>query len=64
MKEYTVIAVITEYMNIVKYPEGDNLYGLMFCAGSPTAQNIQYEAKNNDDAVFKGAMLAKEKGFF
>jgi hypothetical protein len=35
----------------------------MFCAGSPAEQNIRFEAKNDDDAIFKGAMMAKEKGF-
>jgi hypothetical protein len=65
MQEYTVIAAITEYLDIVKYAAGDNLYGLLFAAGSAsTAQAVQYEAKNDDDAIFKGAMMAKEKGFF
>ncbi|MFX4261539.1 hypothetical protein ACOBQJ_04980 [Pelotomaculum propionicicum] len=65
MQEYKVIAAITEYLDIVKYSAGANLYGLLFAAGSArTAQVIQYEAKNDDDAIFKGAMMAKEKGFF
>lgn len=65
MQEYTVIAAITEYLDIVRYADGDNLYGLLFAAGSPnTAQVVKYEAKNDDDAIFKGAMMAKEKGFF
>lgn len=65
MLEYTVIAAITEYLDIVRYADGDNLYGLLFAAGSPnTAQVVKYEAKNDDDAIFKGAMMAKEKGFF
>lgn len=65
LQEYTVIAAITEYLDIVKYTAGDNLYGLLFAAGSVgTAQVMQYEAKNDADAIFKGAMMAKEKGFF
>lgn len=65
MQEYTVIAAITEYLDIIRYADGDNLYGLLFAAGSPnTAQVMKYEAKNDDDAIFKGAMMAKEKGFF
>lgn len=65
MQEYTVIAAITEYLDIVRYADGDNLYGLLFAAGSPnTAQVMKYEAKNDHDAIFKGAMMAKEKGFF
>lgn len=60
-----VIAAITEYLDIVRYADGDNLYGLLFASGSPnTAQVMKYEAKNDDDAIFKGAMMAKERGFF
>jgi hypothetical protein len=29
-----------------------------------TRRVVKYEAKNDDDAIFKGAMMAKEKGFF
>ena len=65
LREYTVIAAITNYLDIVKYTAGNNLYGLLFAAGSPgTEQVMKYEAKNDDDAIFKGAMMAKEKGFF
>lgn len=65
LETYTVVAAITEYLDIVKYSSGDNLYGLLFAAGSSnTAQVFQYEAKNDNDAIFKGAMMAKEKGFF
>lgn len=65
MRDYTVVAAITEYLDIVKYTAGDNLYGLLFAAGSAgTEQVIRYEAKNDDEAIFKGAMMAKEKGFF
>ncbi|MDD4335333.1 MAG: hypothetical protein PHY77_06975 [Desulfotomaculaceae bacterium] len=65
MQEYTVIAAITEYLDIVKYAAGDKSYGLLFAAGSAgTMQVMRYEAKNDDDAIFKGAMMAKEKGFF
>ena len=65
MQEYKVIAAITEYLDIVKYSDDGNLYGLLFAAGSPgTAQVMKYEAKNDNDAIFKGAMMAKEKGFF
>lgn len=65
MQEYQVIAAITEYLDIVKYSEDGNLYGLLFAAGSAgTAQVMKYEAKNDNDAIFKGAMMAKEKGFF
>lgn len=49
----------------VKYDAGDNDYGLLFAAGSAaTAQTINFTAKNDADAIFKGVMLAKEKGFF
>lgn len=65
LREYKVIAAITEYLDIVKYSAGDNQYGLLFAAGSAsTAQVMKYEARNDDDAIFKGAMMAKEKGFF
>lgn len=65
LQDYTVIAAITEYLDIVKYTAGGSLYGLLFAAGSAgTAQVMRYEAKNDDDAIFKGAMMAKEKGFF
>lgn len=60
-----MIAAITEYLDIVKYSDDGNLYGLLFAAGSSgTAQVMKYEAKNDNDAIFKGAMMAKEKGFF
>jgi len=59
-----VIAEITEYLIIVKYKADENLYSLLFAPDmAGTAQTFQFEAKSNDDAIFKGAMLAKEKGF-
>ena len=65
MQDYTVIAVVTEYLDVVKYAAGDNDYGLLFAAGSAaTAQTINFTAKNDADAIFKGVMMAKEKGFF
>jgi hypothetical protein len=65
LQDYTVIAVVTEYLDVVKYTAGDNDYGLLFAAGSAaTAQTINFTAKNDDDAIFKGVMMAKEKGFF
>ena len=65
MQDYTVIAVVTEYLDVVKYAAGDNDYGLLFAAGSAaTAQTINFKAKNDADAIFKGVMMAKEKGFF
>ena len=65
MQDYTVIAVVTEYLDVVKYDAGDNDYGLLFAAGSAaTAQTINFTAKNDADAIFKGVMMAKEKGFF
>lgn len=64
MREYLVISNITEYLIIVKYTSEDNLYGLLFAPNVVgTAQTFEFEAKNTDEAVFKGAMLAKEKGF-
>ena len=65
MQDYTIIAVVTEYLDVVKYAAGDNDYGLLFAAGSAaTAQTINFAAKNDADAIFKGVMMAKEKGFF
>ncbi len=64
MQEYTVIAAITEYIDIVKYTSGDSSYGLIFASGSGAEQVMRYEAKNDDQAIFIGAMMAKEKGFF
>ncbi|MFA4884793.1 MAG: hypothetical protein WC601_03300 [Desulfotomaculaceae bacterium] len=64
MGEYKVVANITEYLIIVRYTPDGNLYGLLFAPNAVgTAQTFQFEAKNTDDAIFKGAMLAKEKGF-
>ena len=64
MGEYNVVANITEYLIIVRYTPDDNLYGLLFAPNAAgTAQTFQFEAKNTDDAIFKGAMLAKEKGY-
>lgn len=64
MGEYHVAAAITEYLIVVKYMAEDNLYGLLFAPDAVgTAQTFMFEAKNTDDAIFKGAMLAKEKGF-
>lgn len=64
MQGFTVVVNITEYLSVVKYTTEDNLYGLLFAPNAAgTAQTIQFEAKNKDDAIFKGAMLAKEKGF-
>ena len=64
MLEYNVIAEITEYLIVVKYVSEENLYGLLFAPSTAgTAETIQFEAKNKDDAIFKGAMLAKEKGY-
>jgi hypothetical protein len=65
MQDYTVIAVVTEYLDVVKYAAGDKDYGLLFAAGSAaTAQAINFTAKNDADAIFKGVMMGKEKGFF
>jgi hypothetical protein len=65
LQDCTVIAVVTEYLDVVKYDAGDNDYGLLFAAGSAaTAQTINFTAKNDADAIFKGVMMAKEKGFF
>ncbi len=65
MQDYTVIAVVTEYLDVVKYDAGDNDYGLLFAAGSAAmSQTINFAAKNDADAIFKGVMMAKEKGFF
>jgi hypothetical protein len=65
LQDYTVIAVVTEYLDVVRYTVGDNDYGLLFAAGSAaTAQTINFTAKNDADAIFKGVMMAKEKGFF
>lgn len=64
MQGFNVIAVITEYLSIVKYTAEDNLYGLLFAPNTVgTAETIQFEAKNKEYAIFKGTMLAKEKGF-
>jgi hypothetical protein len=64
LQDYTVIAVVTEYLDVVKYATSDNDYGLLFAAGSAaTAQTIKFTAKNDADAIFKGVMMAKEKGF-
>ncbi len=64
MGEYHVVANITEYLIIVKYKADDNLYGLLFAPDVVgTARTFQFEAKNSDEAIFKGAMLAKEKGY-
>jgi hypothetical protein len=63
--EYHVVAAITEYLIIVKYKAEDNLYGLLFAPDAVgAAQTFQFEAKDADEAIFKGAMLAKEKGYF
>lgn len=65
MQDCTVIAAVTEYLDVVKYAAGDNDYGLLFAAGSAaTAQTINFTAKNDADAIFKGVIMAKEKGFF
>ncbi|MEG3070313.1 MAG: hypothetical protein HQP61_08045 [Peptococcaceae bacterium] len=65
MPEYKVIAAITEYLDVVKYTAGDQAYGLLFAPGSVgTEQVLRYTAKNDDEAIFKGAMMGKEKGFF
>ena len=65
LPDYRVIAEITEYLDVIKYTAGDQAYGLLFAVGSVgTEQVIRYEAKNDDEAIFKGAMMAKEKGFF
>jgi len=64
VQEFTEVAAITEYLSVVKFTASDNLYALFFAAGKAgTAETIQFEAKNKHDAIFKGAMLAKEKGF-
>jgi hypothetical protein len=64
LQDYTVIAVVTEYLDVVKYDAGDNDFGLLFAAGfAATAQTINFTAKNEADAIFKGVMIAKEKGF-
>jgi len=65
LREYNVVAQIMEYLLVVKYVAEDNLYALLFAPNvAGTAQTFEYEAKNDDDAIFKGAMMAKEKGFF
>lgn len=65
MQDYNVIAVVTEYLDVVRYAAGDNDYGLLYAAGfAATAQTINFTAKNDADAIFKGVMMAKEKGFF
>jgi hypothetical protein len=65
LRDYTVIAAITDYLDVVKYTAGDNDYGLLFAAASAvTAQAMHYKAKNDADAIFQGVMMAKEKGFF
>lgn len=63
MQRFTVIAVITEYLSIVKYNSEDKLYGLLFAAGTAASKTIQFKAKNNDFAIMEGTMLAKERGF-
>ena|GEM_PF-1817832 len=65
MPEYKVIAEITDYLHVVKYGEGDQAYGLLFAPGAVgTEQVLRYAAKNDQVAIFKGAMMGKEKGFF
>ncbi|HHU87498.1 MAG: hypothetical protein ACOX86_01060 [Pelotomaculaceae bacterium] len=64
MRDYNVIAQITEYLIVVRYNAKDNLFGLLFAPDVPgTAQTYEFEAKNTDDAIFQGVMMAKEKGF-
>lgn len=64
LRDYDVVAQITEYLLVVKYNGKENLFGLLFAPGVPgTAQTFEFEAKNADDAIFQGVMLAKEKGF-